>query len=286
MPEWTFASELKLSPINVPRAALHLAREIAYPQLDVAAYMRQLHEMAETARPAVAAHETTADRTAALAAFFTDSLHFRGNATAYYAADNSYLNRVVDTRQGIPISLSVLFVDLAQRLGLPAFGLGLPGHFVTGLGEGPQPGHFVVIVRSDSGPIYLDPFHKARLLSEADCRQLVAETTGYDGPLRPEWLRPLPPQTILTRMLNNLRQITIQQQTWATAARVVTRLRLLQPEEAALQRDQGLIYLKLGDPYRAARHLDAYLTAVPDADDADALKTAVGPRIAAWSRQN
>ena len=142
---------------------------------------------------------------------------FRGNSATYQDPRNSYLNEVIERRLGIPISLSVIYIAIAQDLGLPAHGVGLPGHFIVG-------------IRDNGDEIYIDPFHGGVRLFQADCVQLVREATGISGAFQPEWLKPVSPVVILTRMLNNLRNIYLHQADWTHALAVVERLRLLQPD--------------------------------------------------------
>ena len=133
MSDWGFQDELQLDELNVPRAALQLARALAYPRLDVAGYMARLHELSESALDYVDVSLAADEQADQLAAYLFGKLQFRGNTDDYSDPRNSYLNEVLDRRLGIPISLSVIFIDIAHRLGIPAYGIGLPGHFIVGV---------------------------------------------------------------------------------------------------------------------------------------------------------
>lgn len=177
MSDWHFGREIKRRPVNLPRAALCFAREIAYPNLDITAYLERLAALASDARPGVIAHTTPAGQAQALAHFLFRDGPLRGNLMGYADPRNSYLNQVLDRGMGIPISLCVIYLAVAAHLNLPAHGVNLPGHFIVGLDSG-------------DGMIYLDPFHGGQQLTLTDCARLVRQTTGYRGPLQPEWLTP------------------------------------------------------------------------------------------------
>jgi regulator of sirC expression with transglutaminase-like and TPR domain len=259
MDDLTFADEIQSEPINVPRAALRLAKEIAYPDLDVATELERLDELAESARAFLSFYQTTIEQAESLGDFLFVQERFQGNAQDYADPRNSYLNEVLQRRLGIPISLSVIYIALAERLGIPAQGIGLPGHFVVG-----------IPVLEDM--YFIDPFHGGNRLAIEDCAQLVQQSTGYTGPLQRDWLQPLPAGAILTRMLNNLRNVYFQREDWVLAQSAVERLRLLQPDMPDLLRDLGLIYQHQGAHRKAIHFYEGYLTKVPIAPDARAVR--------------
>jgi len=258
MPEFTFQDEIALSPIHLPRAALCFAREITYPDLDVAAYLERLEALAAQARAQLSPTHSLAEQAEALSDFLFIQQRLRGNSQEYNDPRNSYLNEVLERGLGIPISLSVIYITLARACGLPAQGIGLPGHFI-------------VSVQDAQGQVYIDPFQGGARLSRADCFQLVKDSTGYEGSFQADWLQPASPKAILTRMLNNLRNIYLHQEDWSHALRVVERLRLLQPQLPDLQRDLGVIYHRQGSLRLAAQHYEAYLRLAPQAPDAEAV---------------
>ncbi len=266
-----FQNEIRQFPINLPRAALTLARAVAYPDLDIPHYLAQLNSLAEAARTAVSPHESVLAQADALAAFLFKEQRFQGNLAYYFDPRNSFLNDVLDRRQGLPVTLSILYAAVAERLGLPAFGVGMPGHFI-------------VAVRVAGQDYYLDPFHEGQRLTMEACARLVKETTGYE--FRREWLAPTEPLAILVRMLNNLRNVYVQYQQWEAATAVIQLLNLAEPDVPQHLRDLGFIYFQNGAPRLAAASLEAYLQARPNAPDADAIQHNVSQAIDAWARQN
>ena len=269
----SFASEISTEPINLSRATLCYAREIAYPNLDVDAYLQRIEMLAETARRHVAAQISTAEQAEALSDYLFVEERFRGNTGNYSDPRNSFLNDVLERRMGIPISLSVIYISTARRLGLPAQGIGLPGHFIVGI---PTPDE----------SIYIDPFHGGARLTADDCVQLVHQVTGYDGDFHPDWLQPMTAQAILTRMLNNLRNVYYQQADWETSLAVLERLRLLQPELHELLRDLGLVHHRRGALRQAVQYYELYLSRAENAPDSGTIRYHMESAIKSLARLN
>jgi regulator of sirC expression with transglutaminase-like and TPR domain len=195
----------------------------------------------------------------ALAEFLFKKLGFQGNQIDYIDPRNSYLNEVLDRRLGIPISLAVVFIAVAGRLGLEVQGVGLPGHFI-------------VRIQDPQGELYLDPFHGGRRLSKEDCAQLVILTTGYSGPFQEEWLAPSSPESILARMLTNLKNVYMKKEAWNHTLAVLERLRLVQPDLPETLRDLGLVYHQQGSLRLAVQYYEQYLNREPEAADAEEIK--------------
>jgi len=273
MSDWVYQDELRLTELNVPRAALQLARTLAYPRLDVANYMTALHTLSELATEHVDLAGPVARQADQLAEYLFVTLRFRGNTEDYGDPRNSYLNEVLDRRLGIPISLSVIFIDIAHRLGIPAYGIGLPGHFIVG-------------IHSRDADIWLDPFHGGRRLDLTDCIDLVRLAVGYGGALEDAWFAPLPPREILARMLNNLRSSYVRAAAWKEAARVIRLLRQTQPEVAEHVRDLGLVYYQQRQMTQAAHYLDVYLQRSPAAADAQVIRDGMKELLNLWATQN
>ena len=270
MPSPAFSRALQQKTVDVPYLALLLARAIAYPQLDVNNHLARLERLVASAAPHVVG---AAEPAQALATYLFDTEAFRGNAAAYADPRNSFLNEVLARRLGIPITLSVLYVAVARSLGIDAYGVGLPGHFIVGVNAG-------------ADALLLDPFHQGQRLTLADCHRLVRETTGYEGDLDPAWLRPATSRDTLARLLNNLRLIYVQQQAWSQARLVVEHLQIIQPDVPDHLRDMGLIYYEQGALYQAARYLERYLALAPDTPDAGAIRANLRPAFARWARRN
>lgn len=251
----TLESELSAAGEGVSpvRANLLAAREIAYPGLDPALALATIQSVVDGARVMIASEPAT-QRGLALADYLFGTLGYSGDRAAYHDPRNSYMHEVVSRRRGLPISLSALYVHVARELGVDADGVGLPGHF---------------IVRAWAGDdvVYLDPFNGGARIGAEECRELVAETTGYTGAFDPRWLTPTPPREIVVRMLNNLRNGYTQDEEWELARRTIGCLTVLQPAAAAHLRDLGLLDFRLGQRVRAAQRLALYLARAPGADD-------------------
>jgi regulator of sirC expression with transglutaminase-like and TPR domain len=268
-----FVDELKRNPIYVPRAALHLAREIAYPDLDVEHHLGQIEMLAEEAYSYVNKSVAVTAQVEALSQFLFQKRHYRGNRPNYTDPRNSYLNEVLERGWGIPISLSVLFVAVAELLEMPAFPISLPGHFIVG-------------IQTNTDIKFIDPFHQGKWLTPEECQKLVAISTGIRGELRPEWLQPAPPRDILLRMLNNLRIIYLQRNEWELTLRVIERIRYLLPHEPDHLRDMGLIHYHNGSIPQAAYYLNRYLEAKPNASDANTIRRNLFKDLHEWGRLN
>lgn len=273
MDEPTFKDEVEQEPINVPRAALRFAKAVAYPNLDVQLYMDLLEGLAEWSRDQLSNVQDVRTRALNLADFLFKQLELQGNTRDYNDPRNSYLNEVLNRRLGIPISLAVIYVTVAQHLDLPAYGIGLPGHFL-------------ISIQTPDGDLYIDPFHSGEPLSIEDCMRLVERTTGHQGPLQEEWLQPVSEVAILTRMLNNLRQIYMRAQAWDMALRVIEHLRILQPDMPELLRDLGIIHHNSGSLRLALEFYEQYLRLRPNAADADQVKHHLENAAARLARLN
>jgi regulator of sirC expression with transglutaminase-like and TPR domain len=172
-------------------AATWLVAKTRYPEFDEAAYRTRIDQMAQELRKRLTGRETPRATIEVCNHYLFRMLGFQGNSQDYYDPDNSYLNRVLDRRLGIPISLSVLYLLLARRLRLPLIGINMPAHFLLKW-------------QSDTTSFYFDPFHEGELLDETDCRELC-QRMGVE--FNPVFLSPTTPQIILLRMCNNLQVI-------------------------------------------------------------------------------
>ena len=235
----------------VDHAALLLARD-EYPELAVGDYLDRLDELAAPLRRRVARVESTRDQAAVLGTYVYDELGFRGNEGAYYDPRNSYLNDVIELRQGIPITLAIVLIALGRRAGLLVEGIGFPGHFLVRIGG--------------TGGLYLDPFFDARVLPRDSLEGLAKRVLGDSAPLSPEHLAPATTHAMIVRVLSNLKGIHVARNDHARALVVCDRLVDLGAGVEA-QRDRGLHAFALGAFAGAAEDLEAYLGARPGAAD-------------------
>ena len=236
-------------------AALLIAR-IEYPRLDVEAYLAKLDAMGELARQAVQRRlERTADnsRLACIKAvneYLFEELHFVGNREKYEDPRNSCLNEVLDRRTGIPITLCVVYMEVARRAGLHIDGVNFPGHFLVRCPE--------VGSRGSSGLI-IDPFHGGALLSEHDCRLLLQRQVGSEVAFSKSLLAPTTRLQILVRMLINLKRIYVHMRSFPQARDVTELLLAMTPSALSELRDRGLLAYHLNDVPGALRDLQTYL---------------------------
>lgn len=173
--------------LDLERGAFLFAR-YAYPGLDVSAYVRTLDVMAEEVRERMGMRVSGEEAVKTLGRYLFTEQGFRGNTKNYYEPDNSYLNRVLDRRTGIPISLSVLYLLIGKRLNLPVHGVGMPGHFL-------------VKFEAERYKMFVDCFNGGALLTEKDCQRFLMQA-GYG--FEDRYLEQSPTRAILIRMLKNL----------------------------------------------------------------------------------
>ncbi|HTJ45235.1 MAG TPA: transglutaminase-like domain-containing protein [Kofleriaceae bacterium] len=209
--------------IALDRAAL-LVGELE-GELDLARYLGRIDELAARASDARdRLGEVAFAGPRAIAAALFHELGFRGNTADYYDPDNSFLHRVLDRRTGIPITLSVLYMEVARRIGVAAAGLGFPGHF---------------LVRVDSQPrdLIIDPFHGGAELDGPALTALLQKMTGPEAKVEPQMLAPLSNGKILTRVLLNLAGIYGQRGDWFRSLEVLERLAILDADNPKIARD-------------------------------------------------
>lgn len=245
------------APLDIAELALSLARD-EYPFLDVEAALAEVNALAHDARNLVRGDFT--GKVNGLCRFLFHELGLHGNTREYYDPRNSYFNQVLERRTGIPISLSAVTMAVGARVGIHIEGVGLPGHFI-------------VRASSNGEEILLDPFHGGRVLTREDCENLVRQVTGIEFEATRANLGRIPLGLMLQRMLNNLKAIYLKAEDFPRAIRVLERLRQLVPEDVQQRRDLGGVLLKAGQIGKAIDHLQAYLDAAPEADDAKIIHT-------------
>ncbi|MES2532876.1 MAG: tetratricopeptide repeat protein [Pseudomonadota bacterium] len=247
-------------------AAASLAQD-EYPELDVQQVLGDVDQLLARLKRRLPADAAPLARLRALNQFFFHDLNFGGNVNDYYDPDNSYLNAVLRTRRGIPISLAVLWMELAQGLDLQARGVGFPGHFM-------------LKVTLPKGQVVIDPF-TGRSLSREDLSERLEpykRSNGlvgdYDVPLG-LYLQPASPREIIGRMLRNLKEIHQSQEDWQRAIAVQNRLIALFPDAWGEHRDRGLAHAGQGNIALAVSDLETYLQHAEDALDIDVISERV-----------
>jgi regulator of sirC expression with transglutaminase-like and TPR domain len=241
-------------------AALAIAR-VEYPAVDVTPYLQLVDRMGADARARIAGfagRPSLAVR--ALNEYLFDELGFRGNRERYDDPRNSFLNEVLDRRTGIPITLAVVYLEVARRAGLAVEGVNFPGHFLLRVPL-ESPG----ALESDDAErlIIIDPFHGGASLSEGDCRQLLREHVGDEAAFDPRLLEPATRLHVVTRMLVNLKRLYVRMRSFPQARFVSDLLLTIDPSAIAELRDRGLLAYHLEDFAAALRDLEAYLRLRP-----------------------
>jgi len=213
--------------IDVALGALLIAAE-ARPDLDVAHYREALAALAERAAAHVADLHGAAARTRALMEFLYDEAGLRGNQSDYYDPRNSWLCDVLDRGLGIPITLAIVFVDVARRIGLRAAGVGFPGHFLAS------------VALEDGSQVMVDAY-SGETLDLFACQALLEHTAGEDAQLDPAMLAPTSAREILARVLRNLKQIHTERRELEAALACSERILLLFPSDPGEQRDRDTL---------------------------------------------
>lgn len=223
---------------DLAEAVLLLSRK-EYPGLDIPHYLRRLDALAARARELLPLSAGQLERVAALNRILFDEEGFRGNTQDYYDPRNSYLNEVLDRKCGIPISLSIIYLAVGQRLGLSLEGVSFPGHFLVKLASG-------------SSMLVLDPYVRGQVVSEAELRLLLQTVhAGDPPPYSADLLVSASKVDILLRVLRNLKSIYWHQQDFNRALYVANCMLVLDADNAEALRDRGHIYERL-ECFRAA----------------------------------
>ncbi len=254
--------------LNVPRDQLNLAEAALviasdeYPQLAVAAYIERIDDLAATLRKRLRPDIAPGDKLALLNHYLFEELGFTANSDDYYDPRNSYLNEVIDRRRGIPITLSILFIEMGRRIGLPLSGVSFPGHFL-------------VKCALRDGAVMLDAYAKGAVLGIKDLQKRLRVLSGGMD-VAPEAVMRLltaaQPADILARMLRNLKAIHIENGDQIKALTAANRVLDLCPQAADDYRERARLHEEL-ECFRAAlTDFESYLRLAPEAGDARAVR--------------
>jgi regulator of sirC expression with transglutaminase-like and TPR domain len=275
-------------PHDLARACLLIAQD-AYPELDVERYMREIETLALRLRARLKGSDSAAargesaveERIVALNEFLFEELGYWGNTDDYYDPRNSYLNDVIDRKTGIPITLSVLYMELGRRVGLPLEGISFPGHFLVRL-------------QLRASVLILDPFLGGAPQSEQDLRarlqRVIPEGAAADVPVAElpmdQFLEPATSRQILARVLRNLKGIYRETDKPERLLEVLNRMLIVSPDAAAELRDRGFVYQRLECWRPALKDLTDYLDRDPEAPDVHEVRTALVELRARCARLN
>jgi regulator of sirC expression with transglutaminase-like and TPR domain len=252
-----------------------LVAHTAYRDLDVRAFLDGVNVLAEQLRSRLVPEATVQDKLSELNQLLYGDLRFGPDPDNYYDPRNSFLNDVLTRRRGIPITLSVLYIELGRSVGLDLDGVAFPGHFL-------------VRCEVDGGMVIIDAYHHGKSLSLDDLRERLQQSQGAELPdehLLP-LLEPARPRDIVLRMLRNLKGIYLEARRHGEALTVVDWLVALDPESAPDLRDRGLVYEALECSRAALADYEAYMRRAPDADDIDKIRGRAHEMRAAAARLN
>ena len=245
--------------LSLAEAALCIAWE-DQGVANIGAALRELDALAAAARPRLPVGGTPGATVLALSGFLFGELGFRGNTWDYSDPANSFLDRVLATRAGLPITLSVVYLEVGWRLGLPVSGVALPGHFLARYA-------------GDGEELFVDPFNRGRLWSRDECLTQINTFYGDAGPAVAEHvLQPPSHRAILARMLRNLKNLYLERSELAAALAASERIVLLEPQQAADLRDRGLLRARLNQLNGALEDFERYARLAPRAADLPQIK--------------
>jgi regulator of sirC expression with transglutaminase-like and TPR domain len=244
--------------IDLAVAALCIAQE-EYPNLEIEEYLNALDTMADEVRDRLPAQFYPLRVLQSINHYLYEELGFIGNRLDYYDPRNSFLNDVLERRTGIPITLALVYLEIAKRIGFPMVGIGMPGHF---------------LIRPDFEDvgIYVDPFDRGEVMFPEDCQQRLEQIYNRPVELRSEFLQPVCSRQFLARMLSNLKGIYFSRQDVKKALAAIDRILFLFPDLPTELRDRGILFYYLGQKISARQDLERYLELSPHAADAPEIK--------------
>jgi regulator of sirC expression with transglutaminase-like and TPR domain len=248
-------------PIPLARGALLLAKE-EYPDLDVDQYLEKISALAREAEPAVRAGADTIEKVQLLSEFLFTRKGFEGNRDQFGDPRNSFLNDVLDRRLGIPITLSVLYIEVGRRLGLNLFGVSFPTHFL-------------VKAVDDRGELIIDPFNSGSILSLDEIRARLTQIYGQPVEVQPAMLKSVGARHILVRMLRNLKNIYNSGADWPRTLAALDRILMLDPRAAEELLERGTVYERLECFSAALDDFQSFLTQSPEHPAADGARESV-----------
>ena len=249
--EWTAFS--KNPNYNLIEKCLKLAEILEYHDLDIAKYVERINEIGNSIRMKISGVKNPTYLISILNEYLFDELGFCGAEEDYYDPGNSFLNTVLDKKTGIPITLSIIYVEAAKNIGLDLKIVGFPGH---------------VIVKYKN-EIILDPFYRGRLLTIENLEEILDRNFGDGVEFVPEYLNEATTEQLLTRLLRNLKNAYTQSYAYDSAMKCTDMILGMQPESPEEIRDKGILEERLLRYDKALPLLNRYLELQPEADDAD-----------------
>jgi len=252
-------AEVEDERIDLVRAALIIART-EYPDLYLDAYVNRVDELARRVAAHIIDVDDIPETIAAINQVLFNELGLRGNREDYYDPCNSFLNDVLDRGVGIPITLALIYMEVARRINLPLVGVGMPGHFLLK--------HYDI----DGRETLIDCVNGGDILNPQDCQRRLDEIYSGQLTLRPEFLFAVSRRQMLTRMLNNLKTIYLSARNFRKALPIVDLVLVIYPRSPEDVKQRALLRYSLNQPKGAMEDLEEYLKMSPDASDADEIR--------------
>ena len=246
--------------IDLAVAALLIAKD-EYPDLDIHNHLKKIDKLAQKVSGQLTIFHKRSILTMIqqINVVLFEQEGFYGNLRDYYDPRNSFLNEVLDRRTGIPITLSLVYIEIGKRLGLDFFGIGFPGHFI-------------VKCFYQGNSLLIDPFHQGRILEEEDCQKQFQEVYGNNVEFLSSSLDILSKRSILCRILVNLKMIYLKRKDFSKALNVIEKIILIFPQQSGEIRDRGLVYLQLNNFSAAIQDWKKYLQLEPKAPDVEQIR--------------
>ncbi len=245
------------SKVSLAEAALRIACD-EYPDLDLPYYTNVLRLWSKKVKEKCSGMSVHL-QLERLNDWLFETLNFSGNMDNYYDPRNSFLNDVIERRTGIPISLSVIYLELAWSLGLKACGVAFPGHFL-------------VRVIAEGKPLYIDAFHKGNIMTADGCREFLTELTEGEIEFDEKYLSAVNKKEIIGRMLRNLKRIYLEMDSYPKLINILDCLVMLNPGVAEEIRDRGIIHYQMKAFKNAWADFETFLSVAPESEDAEVIQ--------------
>ena len=248
----------ELTTTQLVEAALAISWE-EYPHIDLSSYRDALDGMASDLRQRLQGISYPLKVISEINRYLFEEQNFCGNEHNYYDPRNSFLTDVISRRLGIPLTLSMVYMAIGDRIGFPLEGVSLPGHFILR----PQ---------GSDIEVFIDPFAKGEVMFKQDCAAKLVQIYGPQAELKPEYLETVGVRRILERLLMNLKLIYLNQKKFHKALSTVEKILMLWPNSSTQVRDHGLLCYQLERYVEARSDLETYLELSPHTDDAELIQ--------------
>ena len=249
--EWI--SYVKNPRYTLVEKCLKLSQTLEYPDLNVHEHVQKLDQLGEGLKNSLSEVKNPTYLVSMLNEYMFDILGFSGDHDDYYNPKNNFLNVVLDKKSGIPITLSIIYVEFAKHIGLDLYPVGFPSHFLVKFSE----------------ELILDPYNRGRLLSIDDLQEILDRNYGDNVEFSPDFLNEIGPEQILIRICRNLKNSYMQSFNFTMAMHCINMILGMEPDSPEEVRDKGILEARLSNYYLALRSLNRYIELAPEADDID-----------------